>query len=419
MTHFAGSLTIKLTGDSFEFERQNRIAPREPKSYSRGMSTQAISATMHREIPQLLVTTADRRWQAVLARDAESDGTFVYAVRSTGVFCRPSCPSRRPRRDQVQFFTAPEAAIAAGYRACLRCKPNDFAMRAEIAERETKLVARVCREIDQHEEGLPALAQLASNAGMSPHSLLRIFRKKMGITPRQYADSIRVQKLKSGLQKGSDVTTAMYDAGYSSSSRLYEQADAQLGMTPSTYRNGGRGMQIAFTIENCALGRVLVGSTERGISAVYLGDDDRKLEKILRAEYPNAQIRVDRSALSEWVRPIVENISGSTARIDLPIDVQATAFQRRVWDELRKIPRGATRSYKQIAAAIGRPKAVRAVARACAMNPVAVVVPCHRVVRDGGRLSGYRWGVQRKRALLAREKAGGPVSRVSALASAD
>ena len=357
---------------------------------------------MNHPMPQLS-STIDRRWEAVLAHDASSDGEFVYAVRSTRVYCRPSCPARRPRRDQVQFFREPEAAKAAGYRACLRCHPDDPAAGAKNPAQE-RIVARVCEAIEEHDEGVPNLQELASHAGFSPHALLRIFRKKMGITPRQYADAIRLRKLKSGLQKGTDVTTAMYDAGYGSSSRLYERADAQLGMTPSTYRHGGRGMRISYTIENCSLGRVLVGATERGISAVYLGDRDRALQDALKKEYPRADIRRDNSSFREWVRPIVANIGGANHSLDLPIDVQATAFQRRVWEELRKIPRGKTRSYGEIAAAIGRPAATRAVASACAANRVAIVVPCHRVVRRGGAISGYRWGVRRKQALLEQEK---------------
>lgn len=372
---------------------------------------------MNHLMPQLS-STIDRRWEAVLAHDASSDGEFVYAVRSTRVYCRPSCPSRRPRRDQVQFFGAPEAARAAGFRACLRCKPDASESEMSGSTRaHTELVARVCAEIERHDEGVPNLSALAARAGVSPHALLRMFGRKMGISPRQYADAIRLRKLKSGLQNGADVTTAMYDAGYGSPSRLYERAGAQLGMTPSTYRHGGRGMQIAFTIEDCSMGRVLIGATERGISAVYLGDRDRALQKALRKEYPNAELRRNDASLSEWARPIVANIGGANRKLDLPIDVQATAFQRRVWEELRKIPRGATRSYGEIAAAIGKPSATRAVARACATNPVAIVVPCHRVLRQGGKLSGYRWGAERKRVLLAQERRN--ATQAAARASAD
>ncbi|HET9401193.1 MAG TPA: bifunctional DNA-binding transcriptional regulator/O6-methylguanine-DNA methyltransferase Ada [Candidatus Acidoferrales bacterium] len=378
------------------------------------MNTQTLPFQMSRDIIHVRSTT-DTCWEAVLSRDASRDGEFVYAVRSTRVYCRPSCPSRRPRRDQVQFFRAPEAAKAAGYRACLRCHPDDPESAVKNSAQE-RIVARICEAIEQPDEGVPNLENLASNAGISPHALLRVFRKKMGITPRQYADAVRLRKLKSGLQKGADVTTAMYDAGYGSSSRLYEQADAQLGMTPSTYRHGGRGMHISYTIENCALGKVLVGATERGISAVYLGDRDRALQQELRKEYPHADLKRDDSSLREWVRPIVANIGGANHPLDLPIDVQATAFQRRVWEELRRIPRGATRSYGDIAAAIGRPRATRAVASACAANRVAIVVPCHRVVRREGTISGYRWGAQRKRALLEQEKRSGAfvAARISA-----
>jgi AraC family transcriptional regulator of adaptative response/methylated-DNA-[protein]-cysteine methyltransferase len=240
---------------------------------------------------------------------------------------------------------------------------------------------------------------------MSPHQLERAFRSVMGISPRQYADAQRMRRLKSKLKKGDDVTTALYDAGFGSSSRLYERAPSQLGMTPATYRQGGAGMQINYTIVSSPLGRLLVGATQRGISALYLGKDDGELQIALRKEYPRAEISRDRNGLEEWVGKILEHLRGREPNLDLPTDVQATAFQRRVWEELRKIPYGATRTYSQVARAIGKPKAIRAVARACATNPVSVVVPCHRVVREDGKLAGYRWGVQRKQTLLEHESA--------------
>jgi len=356
-----------------------------------------------------------KRWQSVQTRDRGADGAFVYAVRSTGIYCRPSCASRKPRREQVEFFSLPAAAEQRGFRACLRCRPR----LARLRDPRTAAVAKVCREIEAQidadgaktangdaSETRLTLRMLSSTAGMSAHQLERAFRSVMGISPRQYADARRMRRLKSRLRKGDDVTTALYDAGFGSSSRLYERAPAQLGMTPATYRQGGAGMKIHYTIVSSPLGRLLVGATERGISALYLGKDDGPLESSLRKEYPRAEIRRDRKGLEGWVGKILAHLRGREPNLDLPTDVQATAFQRRVWEELRKIPYGATRTYSQVARAMGKPKAIRAVARACATNPVSVVVPCHRVVRADGNLAGYRWGLERKQALLERESAG-------------
>jgi AraC family transcriptional regulator of adaptative response/methylated-DNA-[protein]-cysteine methyltransferase len=282
-------------------------------------------------------------------------------------------------------------------------------------------VAKVCREIDVRvKEGNDApvtLSALSAPIGMSSHQLERAFRSVMGITPRQYADAQRMRRLKSKLKKGDDVTTALYDAGFGSSSRLYERAPSQLGMTPATYRQGGAGMQVNYTIVDSPLGRLLVGATDRGISAVYLGESDTRLEAALQDEYPRAEIRRDRNGLEGWVSKILEHLRGREPNLDLPTDVQATAFQRRVWEELRRIPYGTTRTYSQVARAIGQPAAVRAVARACAMNPVSVVVPCHRVVRKDGDLSGYRWGTERKKALLERESVGAGAKKAKAARS--
>jgi len=357
----------------------------------------------------------EKRWLAVQTRDRGADGAFVYAVRSTGIYCRPSCPSRKPRREQVEFFSLPDAAEQRGFRACLRCRPR----LARLSDPRAAVVARVCREIeaqidadggsvadsDGREERM-TLGTLSSAARMSAHQLERAFRSVMGISPRQYADARRMRRLKARLRKGDDVTTALYDAGFGSSSRLYERAPAQLGMTPATYRQGGAGMKIHYTIVNSPLGRLLVGATDRGISALYLGKDDGPLQSSLRKEYPRAEIQRDRNGLEGWVGKILEHLRGREPNLDLPTDVQATAFQRRVWEELRKIPYGATRTYSQVARAIGKPTAIRAVARACATNPVSVVVPCHRVVREDGNLAGYRWGLERKLALLKHESGG-------------
>ncbi len=337
-------------------------------------------------------------WRAVLARDPRMDSSFVYAVRSTGIYCQPSCPSRRAGRDQVRFFPLPEAAEQEGYRPCRRCRP-----RRSPSGLQAELIERVCRQIGAHPDGPLTLAALAENSGVGPHHLLRTFQRAMGITPRQYADALRLRRLKKQLRKGDDVTTALYEAGYGSSSRLYERSDAQLGMTPATYRRGGRGMRIGYTIVNSPLGRLLVAATSRGICAVYLSDSDARIEAALTREYPRAEVRRETNGLRQWVRALVYHLNGHQPKLDLPLDLQATAFQRRVWQELRTIPYGKTRSYSEIARAIGRPRATRAVARACATNPVSVVIPCHRVVRQDGHLGGYRWGLERKRALIDRE----------------
>jgi AraC family transcriptional regulator of adaptative response/methylated-DNA-[protein]-cysteine methyltransferase len=310
----------------------------------------------------------------------------------------------------VVFFPIPEAAEQQGFRACRRCRPRTIHLR----DPRTEAVARVCHEIDVriHTEAEGdnnvrlTLLTLGRSVGMGSHQLERAFRRVMGITPRQYADAQRMRRLKSSLKKGDDVTTALYDAGFGSSSRLYERAPSQLGMTPATYRQGGAGMQIHYTIVDSPLGRLLVAATERGISALYLGERDALLEAALRKEYPRAEIDKSSSGsknLGGWVSEILAHLRGKEPDLDLPTDVQATAFRRHVWEELRRIPYGATRTYTEIARAIGQPRAIRAVARACARNPVSVVVPCHRVVRADGKLAGYRWGLSRKQALLDHE----------------
>jgi len=352
------------------------------------------------KIPVLPTPSRQRCLEAVAARDARLDAAFVYAVRSTGIYCRPSCPSRRPRPRQIRFFAVPEAAERAGFRACLRCQPKN-----EPRSAQSQLIRLVCHEIETNADtDRPAdLGRLAAAAGLSAQHLQRTFRQAMGITPRQYADAIRVARLKSNLRKGTDVTTALYETGYGSPSRLYEKSDAQLGMTPATYRQGGRGMDISYTITDCALGRVLVAATNRGVSAVYLGDKDEPLAAALRNEYPQAEISRGSDAHSQWVRAIVRHLAGAQTQLDLPTDVVATAFQRRVWEALRAIPFGATRTYSEVANSLGRPTATRAVARACATNPTSILVPCHRVVRTDGSLGGYRWGLDRKKLLLEQE----------------
>ena len=342
----------------------------------------------------------ERYWQAILSREARFDGAFVYAVRSTGVYCRPGCPSRRPRRDQVLFFARPAAAEQAGFRACRRCRPAGNA----TSEARDDLVQRACQIIDAAADQPPTLVELGQRIGVSPYHLQRTFKQAMGITPRQYADARRLDRLKARLKGGDSVTTALYEAGYGSSSRLYEQAPEQLGMTPATYGRGGAGATIAYASAATPLGRLLVAATTRGICFVSLGDDDTATEQSLRAEFPAAELRRDDDVLGAWVAAIARHLGGTETRLDLPLDVRATAFQRRVWEALRAIPYGETRTYGQIAQELGQPTAARAVARACATNPVALVVPCHRVVGEGGDLRGYRWGVERKRSLLDQER---------------
>jgi AraC family transcriptional regulator, regulatory protein of adaptative response / methylated-DNA-[protein]-cysteine methyltransferase len=369
--------------------------------FAQQISSRAVAAP--------LISADDSYWRSVMAHDRSADGTFVYAVRSTGIYCRPSCPSRRPRREQVRFFALPEAAEREGFRACRRCQPRSIGAR----DPKIEIVARVCREIEARivndatsgENARITLSALAAHAGLGPHRLGRTFSSVMGITPRQYADERRMRRLKSRLKTGDDVTTALYDAGFGSSSRLYERAPAQLGMTPATYQRGGSGMSIHYTICDSPLGRLLVGATRRGVSAVYLGESDARLEAALKKEYPRANIERDKSGLGAWVSKILDHLRGREPHLDLPTDIQATAFQRKVWEALRRIPYGTTKTYSEVARAIGRPHAVRAVARACATNPVSVVVPCHRVVRGDGKLAGYRWGLERKQKLLETEKA--------------
>jgi AraC family transcriptional regulator of adaptative response/methylated-DNA-[protein]-cysteine methyltransferase len=357
-------------------------------------------STLSKPLLPAIPAPARRRYLAAVARhDSRMDGAFVYAVRSTGIYCRPSCPSRRPRPAQILLFDQPAAAEQAGFRACRRCRPQ-----LAQGNPQTSLVRRVCSEIEANPDPPVSLKRLAELTGLSAAHLQRTFRRATGITPREYADALRVTRLKSELRKGKDVTTAMHSVSYGSASRLYEKSDEQLGMTPGTYRKGGQGMNISYTIAPCVLGRVLVAGTDRGISAVYMGDRDADLIASLRKEYPNAEISRESEKHSKWVQAIVRHLAGSNLDLDLPTDVAATAFQRRVWQELRTIPVGATRTYSEIARAMGRPSATRAVARACATNPVSVVVPCHRVVRRDGALGGYRWGLDRKKSLLERER---------------
>lgn len=356
----------------------------------------------------------DQQWQAVVAKDATFDGQFVFAVSSTGVYCRPSCPSRRAHRERVRFFDLPEAAEQAGFRACLRCQPK----RARVLDPQIDLVQRVCRLLDETESDTPKLAELASHAGVSVFHLQRTFKRVMGISPRQYMAARKFGNFKALVRKGESVTNSLYESGFNSSSRLYEYASEELGMTPATYSRGGRDVNITYTIVDSTMGRLLVAVTERGVCAVRMGDDDADLEKDLREEFPHAQITREDSALRETVEKILNHLDKNEPRLDLPLDIRATAFQRQVWEKLRAIPYGQTVSYGDVAKSLGKPGAVRAVGRACATNPVALVIPCHRVVREDQSLGGYRWGLDRKKKLLEHERRRPILSSESALEEA-
>ncbi len=344
----------------------------------------------------------DVLWTAVAGRDARWDGAFVYGVASTGVYCRPTCPSRRPRRERVRFFAAASAAEAAGFRACRRCRPQS----AEDIPAQVERVRRACGAIASHRDERFSLSRLARLVGGNPQHLLRTFKRVLGVSPREYADACRMGCLREGLRNGNGVAAATYDAGYGSGSRVYERARPMLGMTPAAYARGGKGETVKYVVVDSPLGNLLVAATPRGVCAVKIGASRPALESGLRREFPSAEIGTGDARLEEYVGRIVAGFEPGAPDARLPLDVRATAFQRRVWQELQKIPRGTTRSYQEVAARLGRPTAARAVARACASNPVALVVPCHRVVRSDGGLGGYHWGVERKRALLEAERAG-------------
>lgn len=341
----------------------------------------------------------DVAWAAVQRRDTRFDGRFVYAVRSTGVYCRPSCPSRRPRRAQVSFFAAAGDAERAGFRECRRCRPRSGGTTEAPVQR-----ARA--HLEAHAEERVTLTALARVAGLSASRLQRTFKAALGMSPREYQDALRVGRLKARLRSGDTVSRATYDAGYGSSSRVYERADAKLGMTPGAYRRLGAGVRIGYEIVDSPLGRLLVGMTERGVCSVALGDDDAELERLLRYDFPKAEVARGAPAHREWISAVVEQLHGREPGAQVPIDVRGTTFQWQVWHALQRIPAGQTKSYGEIAASLGRPTATRAVARACASNRVAIVIPCHRAIRADGSLSGYRWGVERKRRLLEAERQG-------------
>jgi AraC family transcriptional regulator of adaptative response/methylated-DNA-[protein]-cysteine methyltransferase len=345
-------------------------------------------------------TANDPRWASVLTRDRSRDGEFVFAVSSTGVYCRPSCPARRPRPENVRFFPAPAQAEHAGYRACLRCRPKSIG-----GNEESAVAKAICRFIEQHLDEPITLERLGEQFGQSPFHLQRRFKAALGITPREYADSCRLRLLKRNLQSGDSVTRAMYGAGYGSSSRLYERTAAQLGMTPDKYRRGAIAATVRYTCADSPLGRMLIAATERGICAIQFARTDGELIEGLKREFPFATRKPEPGGLRAWVSALLKHMRGKELDAALPLDIRATAFQRQVWTYLQSIPFGETRSYGEVAKAIGQPKAARAVARACATNSVAVEIPCHRVVREDGSMGGYRWGIERKQALLEMEQA--------------
>lgn len=337
-------------------------------------------------------------WAAVEHRDRAADGRLVFAVTTTGIYCRPSCPARRPRRSNVRFFADPAAAERAGFRACRRCRPGEAPSDPGLERAEA---ARAY--LEEHLEETVTLAELAAAVGGSPWHLHRSFKRCYGLTPRQWVNARRLERVRETLRDAPTVTDALYDAGFVDGRQLYQQSDERLGMTPGRWRRGGAGVKVRYATAPSELGRLLVAATERGVCAVMLGDEDGELEAGLRRELPRAELEPAGAELAPWLAEVARRAAGEAPSERLPLDVRATAFQERVWQELGRIPRGATRTYKQVAAAVGRPRAARAVAQACAHNPVALVVPCHRVVPAAGGTGGYRWGRERKRRLLARE----------------
>lgn len=349
------------------------------------------------ERDEMAVADQDLCYEVMQSKDTSHDGVFYVGVKTTGVYCRPSCPSRRPRRENVTFYATADECELAGFRPCKRCTPREV-----LSDGRPELIREACDYLENDPDAQTTLRPVARKLGVDAEYLRRLFKRTLWVTPREYAASHRALRLRHGLREGASVTTAMYDAGYPSSSRLYEAADKQLGMTPAAYQRGGRGMAINYQIVDSALGKMLVGVTERGICCIRLGESEEQLEEALRGEFPRAL--VSRKPGSEgWVQDIVRFLDGRQVRLDLPVDIQATAFQIRVWRALRAIAYGETKSYSQIAREIGNPRACRAVAQACKRNPIPFVIPCHRVVRNNGGIGGYALGVNRKEKLLAME----------------
>lgn len=346
---------------------------------------------------EFVSSSQNQKWTMVLARDLAADGDFVYAVKSTGIFCRPTCPSRRPRREQVEFFDSSAEAQQAGYRPCRRCTP-------EQSNAQTETIKDACRYIERNLDETLHLAEMAQHAGLSPFHFQRLFKRALGITPRQYQQARRAEKFKTSLHGASSVTDAIYDAGYSSSSRAYETSTSHLGMTPAEFQQRGKGAEIKFTVIATSLGKLLIAATARGVCCVRFGGSEQVLARELEQEFSAATLKRRDEELQGIAAEICGLIEGATLPREIPLDIRGTVFQQIVWNALRQIPSGETRSYEAVARSIGKPRAVRAVANACGANPVAVVVPCHRVVQKNGSIAGYRWGVERKAALLNKER---------------
>lgn len=347
--------------------------------------------------------TEDLYWRAVESRDAGLNATMVYAVTTTGVFCKPSCGSRRPLRSNVMFFSTAQQALQAGFRACLRCKPMQ---QTDQADAVAQAVQAACRWLEQHADTRTTYTDLATRAGMGAAHFHRSFKRIVGITPKRYADGLRLQHFKSHLKRAGSVTDQIYDSGFSSSSRLYERSDGKLGMTPRQYRSGGASVDLSYVVADTAIGRMLLAATDRGICFLQFAANDEVLLQLLQNEFPQAHRHeaISNESLRSWLNAIRDYLSGAALPGNLPLDIAATAFQMRVWDYLQTIPAGQSRSYSQAAAELGKPTATRAVASACARNRIALLIPCHRVLRSNGDMGGYRWGTDRKKALLALEQ---------------
>ncbi len=355
---------------------------------------------MMNEVTAKTADKLDWQWRAVEAKDREFDGAFYFAVRTTGIFCRPSCPSKTAKRQNVSFFVTTSEAENAGFRACLRCKPTEEYFPGPAAE----LVAKAFEILSSDDTEVPTIEELSHRLNVTSGHLQKTFKTTLGLTPKEIVDMMRIENFKTNVRE-SDVTTSLYDSGFGSSRSLYEKASERLGMTPATYRKGGKDMKIDYTIVDSWLGKLMVARTEKGICSVSFGDSEDELARELASEFFAAEIEQNDALLKDAVNAILKGLDGEAAILNLPLDLRATAFQMRVWAELRKIPYGETRSYAQVAASLGAPKSFRAVARACATNPVALVNPCHRVIAANGNLSGYRWGIDRKQRILADEKA--------------
>ncbi len=376
----------------FCFDRKKRSAHPQSRWHSEGVTTDPRHNTDSGWIEEEFL------WQAVLSRDASQDGVFLFGVESTGVYCRPSCPSRRPRRRNVRFFRTAGEAERAGFRPCLRCRP------CAPENPQAARIASLSAYIKQHLDERLTLGELSRQAGLSPFHLQRLFRRHTGLSPRQYIDECRLRAFKARLREGHNVTRAAADAGYGSGSRVHERAGARLGMTPSEYRKGGPGVGIRYLTAHTSLGVLLVAATGKGICSIRFGNSEREVAAALRSEYPSAEVAPAGALLCEWLETLLRHLAGRQPELDLPLDVRATANERRVWEYLRSLPYGTTVSYGNVAATLGNPKAARAVARACAANPVALAIPCHRVIRGDGNPGGYRWGPERKRMLIETER---------------